>query len=154
MFPVWCDRTIIRLISLKKQEDSSMASPRFEKGMSGNPKGREPGTTPGAKIRKAIELRSDEILQAVIESAVKGDMTACKMLLDRITPILKSQSLPISLPSQGSLSEQGKTVINATMRGLIPPDTGSQLLTALSHQLKIVEIDDLTRRVEALEATK
>ena len=55
-----------------------MASPKFEKGMSGNPKGREPGKTPGEKIRKAIELRADDILQAVIDSAVQGDMTACK----------------------------------------------------------------------------
>lgn len=76
------------------------------------------------------------------------------MLLDRITPILKSQALPITLPPQNSLTEQGEAVIKATMSGQIPPDIGSQLLTALSHQLKIVEIDDLTKRVEALEAPK
>jgi hypothetical protein len=154
MFPVWCDRTIIRLISLKKQEDSSMASPRFEKGISGNPLGRKPGKTPGAKIRKAIELRADDILQAVIDSAVQGDMTACKMLLDRITPVLKPQSIPITLPSNGTLLEKGNEVIKAMLSGQIPTDTGSQLITALGHQLKIVEVDELTRRIEALEATK
>jgi hypothetical protein len=64
----------------------------FQPGKSGNPKGRKPGQTPGAQIRKAIEERKDDILQTVINAAVNGDMTACKMLLDRITPSLKPNS--------------------------------------------------------------
>jgi hypothetical protein len=39
-----------------------MASSKFQKGASGNPKGRAPGQTPGAKRRKEIEARSDDIL--------------------------------------------------------------------------------------------
>jgi hypothetical protein len=128
-----------------------MASPKFEKGISGNPKGREPGKTPGAKIRKAIELRSDEILQSVINAAVQGDMTACKMLLDRITPTLKPQAMPMSLPVKSTLSEQGDEVIRATMSGQVPPDIASQLLTALSHQSKIIDVDNITARLDALE---
>ena len=123
----------------------------FKKGQSGNPKGRAPGQTPGAKIRKAIEEQSDCILQAVIKSAIGGDMTACKMLLDRITPILKAQALPIGLPFNGTLAEQGNEVIKATMAGKIPPDIGAQLITALSNQSKIIEIDELTKRIEVLE---
>ena len=40
------------------------------------------------------------------------------------------------------------------MAGQIPPDIGSQLITALVNQAKIVEIDELTRRIEALEQNK
>lgn len=68
----------------------------FKKGTSGNPAGRKPGQTPGAQIRKAIEERKDEIVQAVIQAAVGGDMTACKMLLDRITPPLKPVAAQIA----------------------------------------------------------
>lgn len=123
----------------------------FKKGVSGNLVGRPPGKTPGAKLRKSIELRADDILQSVINAAIGGDMQACKMLLDRITPTLKPQALPICLPFNESLTGQGNEIIKATMGGIIPPDIGSQLITALANQSRIVEIDELTKRIEALE---
>ncbi len=49
---------------------------------------------------------------------------------------------------------KGGEIIRATMAGQIPPDIGSQLITALAHQVKIVEIDELTKRIEALEASR
>jgi hypothetical protein len=52
----------------------------------------------------------------------------------------------------GSLTEQGNEIIIATLAGQIPPDIGSQLITALSHQAKLIEIDELIKRVEALES--
>ncbi len=126
----------------------------FKKGESGNAKGRPAGKTPGAKIRKAIEARADNILQSVIDAAVNGDMQACKMLLDRITPTLKAQALPICVPINDSLTGQGNEIIKATMAGQIPPDIGSQLITALANQSRIVEIDELTKRIEILEGKK
>lgn len=128
-----------------------MAISRFKPGQSGNRNGRPAGKTPGAKIRQAIELRADDILQAVIEAGVNGDMQACKMLLDRITPTLKAQALPVTIKIGDTLPETGGNVINATMTGQIPPDIGSQLITALANQSKIIEIDSLTQRIEALE---
>lgn len=125
---------------------------KFKKGVSGNPSGRPAGKTPGAKLRKAIEAQADNILQAVIDSAIGGDMQACKMLLDRITPTLKPQALAINLPVNSSLAEQGNEIIKAALTGQIPPDIGSQLITALANQAKIVEIDELTKRIEILES--
>jgi hypothetical protein len=126
----------------------------FKKGESGNINGRPPGKTPGAKLRKAIEEQADSILQAVIDAAIGGDMQACKILLDRITPTLKPQTLPVSLPVSVSLSEQGGEVLKAVMAGQIPPDIGSQLITALAAQAKIIEVDELTKRIAALENQK
>jgi hypothetical protein len=137
------------LLTERKQK---MPTQKFKPGISGNPNGRPKDKTPGAKLRKAIELRADDILEAVIDSAIQGDMQACKMLLDRITPTLKPQALAITLSVKDSLSEQGNEIIKATMTGQIPPDIGSQLITALANQAKIVEIDELTKRIEALES--
>ena len=129
-----------------------MPTQKFKPGVSGNPKGRTAGKTPGAKLRKAIEEKADDILQAVINAAIDGDMQACKMLLDRVTPTLKPQAMAISLPVKSTLAEQGGAIIKATMAGQIPPDIGSQLITALASQSKIVEIDDVLKRLDALEA--
>lgn len=94
----------------------------FKKGESGNVNGRPAGETPGAKLRKAIELRADDILQAVINAAINGDMAACKMLLDRITPTLKPQATPICLAISENVAEQGREIINLILSGeCVPP---------------------------------
>jgi hypothetical protein len=131
-----------------------MTNPKFTKGQSGNPKGRPAGQTPGAKLRKAIEAHSDDILNIVVESAKSGDMSACKMLLDRFCPSLKPISQMVSVPVMGSLSGQGNEIINAIMTGKIAPDIGSQLISALTSQLKIIEFTELESRISALESKK
>jgi hypothetical protein len=123
----------------------------YQKGQSGNSAGRPAGQTPGAKIRKAIELRADEILQSVINAAVNGDMQAAKMLLDRITPTLKPLVLPINIAMGNTLPETGGNILTATLSGDIPPDIGSQLITALSNQGKLVELQELAERLSHLE---
>ncbi|MEI6270447.1 MAG: hypothetical protein WCP01_16345 [Methylococcaceae bacterium] len=123
----------------------------FEKGASGNKQGRIAGRTPGAKLRKAIEAKADEILQAVIDAAILGDMAACKMLLDRITPTLKPQALAINLPVKETLPEQGNEIIKATVTGQIPPDVGAGLITALAAQGRLIELQELGDRLDHLE---
>jgi hypothetical protein len=62
--------------------------------------------------------------------------------------------MPVSLPVNGTLTEQGEKIIRATMSGSIPPDIGNQLITALASQSRIIEIDELTKRIETLEGMK
>ena len=71
-----------------------------------------------------------EIIIKLVELAKAGDTAAAKILLDRVCPTLKPQAMPISLPVNGTLAEQGGEIIRATMAGQIPPDIGSQLIAA------------------------
>lgn len=87
----------------------------------------------------------------LVNLAREGDVQAAKVLLDRICPPLKPQALPIALPANGALSEQGGEIIKATLAGHIPPDIGSQLITALANQSKLIETTDLIKRIETLE---
>jgi hypothetical protein len=131
-----------------------MPTPKFKPGVSGNPKGRPKDKTPATLLRKSIADDMSDIINTLVSLAKSGDVAAAKVLLDRICPPLKPQAMPISLPVNGSLAEQGNEIIRATMTGHIPPDIGCQLITALSNQGKLVEVEDLTKRVEALEAMK
>ena len=45
-------------------------------------------------------------------------------------------------------------IIRATLSGQIPPDIGAQLISALSNQGKLIELQELTQRVEKLEINK
>ena len=127
---------------------------KFQPGQSGNPKGRPKDKTPATLLRKSIIEDMPAIINTLVDLAKGGDVQAAKVLLDRCCPVLKPQAMPISLPVNGSLAEQGGEIIKATMSGQIPPDIGSQLITALAHQAKIVEIDDVLKRLDALENRK
>jgi hypothetical protein len=59
--------------------------------------------------------------------------------------------LPINLVFQESLVLQGNEIIKATMGGEIPPDIGSQLITALSNQGKLVDFQEMVERLARIE---
>ena len=94
------------------------------------------------------------IIQMLIDSALNGDISAANSLLSRCVPVLKAEALPVNLSVKERLPDQGKEIIKATMGGRIPPDIASQLLTGLAAQAKLIEVDDLLKRVEALEGKR
>lgn len=125
---------------------------KFKPGQTGNPNGRPKDKTPATLLRKSIINDMPAIILTLIEQAKNGDTAAAKILLDRCCPALKPQAMPINLPVNGSLAEQGGEVIRATLSGQIAPDIGSQLITALSNQGKLIELQELTERIAALES--
>ena len=129
-----------------------MPSIKFKPGQSGNPKGRPKNKTPATLLRKSIVDDMPDIILKLIEQAKNGDTAAAKILLDRCVPTLKPQAIAVNLPVNGTLAEQGGEIIKATLSGQISPDIGAQLISALTSQSKIIEIDDLTKRIEILEA--
>jgi hypothetical protein len=129
-------------------------STKFAVGVSGNPKGRKKGTTAAHLLRKSIADDMPEIILKLVEQAKNGDTAAAKILLDRCCPALKPQAMAINMPVNGSLAEQGGEIIRATLSGHIPPDVGAQLITALANQGKLIELQELTERIEILEEQK
>ena len=131
-----------------------MPTKKFKAGVSGNPKGRPKNKTAATLLRKSIIEDMPDIILKLVEQAKNGDTAAAKILLDRCCPALKQQAMAINLPVNGTLAEQGGEIIRATLSGQIPPDIGSQLITALSNQGKLIELQELTQRVEKLEINK
>jgi Family of unknown function (DUF5681) len=123
----------------------------FVKGQSGNEAGRPKGTTTASKIRKDIEEALPDILATVIKAAKGGDITAAKILIDRLCPTLKPVALPINLPVSGGLVEQGNEVIRAILDGEIPPDVGAALITALANQGKLIDLEEVSTRLANIE---
>ena len=126
-------------------------STKFKAGVSGNPLGRKKGTTPASMLRKSIVNDMPEIILKLVDQAKNGDTAAAKILLDRCCHTLKPQAMNINIPVNGTLAEQGGEIISATLSGQIPPDIGSQLITALSNQGKLIELQELTERLSRLE---
>jgi len=121
----------------------------FKKGQSGNPSGRPKKDT--ANLKPLLAMHGEAVLQKVIDTALEGDLTACKLVLDRLYPAIKTQAMPVSIPVGDSLPETGSNVVTETMNGNVPPDIGASLITALSNQAKLVEFTELSQRLERIE---
>lgn len=125
---------------------------RFQKGQSGNPAGRKPGSGEVAKLRASIAEHVPEILARLLEQALDGDIAAARLLLERTVAPLKAAELPepLSLPD-GSLTDQGRAVLAAVARGELAPGQAAQLLAGLGALARVREVDELSARLDALE---
>src|SRR5664279_2274643 len=106
----------------------------FKPGESGNKKGRPAGKSPAMLIRNHIAGKMPNIMKVLVEAAEQGDIQTCKILVDRVCPPLRPQSMSVDLPATGTLADQGNRVIKGMLNGTIPTDIGSQLLLALHTQ--------------------
>ena len=126
----------------------------FKEGQSGNPSGRPKGIVDKrTQLRNNFESESKEIVSVVIQAAKDGDMQACKMVLDRISPPLKSQAATITIdkPLPKHISETARVFIEAAASGQLPPDIASQLVSSVGTLARVIEIDELKERLESLE---
>lgn len=123
----------------------------FSPGTSGNPSGRPKSAN--AELRQRLDKDGEKIVQAVIDQALEGDMTAAKMILDRILPPLRPTAAPftVPLPPKASQSETAQAILSAAAQGHIPVDIASQLITATANLARINELEELKPRLETLE---
>lgn len=124
------------------------------KGQSGNAAGKPLGTiSRTVKLRNMIADRIPEVINTMIEAAIAGDVQAARVLIERVLPTVKSESLPVNLtpPDGASLADIGNSIIQAISEGSISVEAGAQLMSVLTGQTRVMEITDLERRLEAIE---
>lgn len=123
---------------------------RFAPGVSGNPGGRPAGS--GNLIRAQLTEAWEEIKPVLLEKAKSGDMAAIRIIAERVCPPIRATepATPIALPS-GSLTQRATAVLDALGEGDLNTSQAAQLMQALGALAKIVETDELERRIAALE---
>lgn len=124
---------------------------QFRPGHSGNPAGRP--RSESAALQQRLTERAEDVVQAVIDAALSGDMTAAKMILDRVVPPLRphSESVHIPLVSSANPADVAGSILGAAVAGSITPDAAVQLLSAAASLSRIIETEELKARLEALE---
>lgn len=129
----------------------SRADGRFKKGESGNPGGRAPGTTNKVTraFREAVTVAFDEMDgTAGLVAWARENRTEFYKLAARLVP----PGSPVNIgPLEGSLADQAKAVFAKMAGGTISPEQAATIMQALSAQGRIVEVDELVRRVGELE---
>lgn len=126
---------------------------KWKPGQSGNPKGRKPGSGAIAPLRAAIAEHIPAIVNGLAQAALKGDVGAARLLLERTLPPLRAVDLPISLElPRGTLTEQAGAVLAAMAEGRLTSNQGAALIAAVAQLARVVELDEISRRLSALES--
>jgi hypothetical protein len=126
----------------------------FKKGQSGNPAGKPKGAlSRRTLLAKQLEAHMPDLISKVVELAKKGDTQALKICIDRGLPAKKviDELVDLGKPLDGTAAEQGRIVLQAVGEGRITPDQAATLMTSIAAQARVVEIDELERRLKTLE---
>ena len=127
---------------------------KYTKGKSGNPKGRPRGIRDKrVELRSLLEPHAAELVQKAVELAKDGDSAALRLCLDRLIPTLKARDEPTKGRWEGvdAGADLGRAVLRSMAAGEVTPDQASAMMGAIAAHSRIVEVDELERRVAALE---
>ena len=128
---------------------------QFTKGVSGNPAGRPRGIKDKRhRYAESIESMIPQVLESVYQKALAGDMTAAKMLLDRTLPNKRPEQERVEIEHSGNIASDAQNVLRGVFDGEVSPDVGASLLSSMTSVLKAIEVEELAKRIEALEEAK
>ena len=129
---------------------------RFQKGFSGNPAGRPPGSRNSSTmlVESLLEQEAEPLTLKLIERAKEGEMSAMRLCMERLMPVRKDRSVDISLPPSETMQQIFVAigqVFAAITQGDITPAEGESLTNVLLAQKEAIVKADLERRIEELE---
>jgi hypothetical protein len=115
---------------------------------------------PGTRHRITLlaeQLMADDaegVVLKVVEAAKAGDMTAARLVLDRIVPLRKGRPVTIDLPevtdAVGIVAALA-AVIAAMGDGTLSPDEAAAVSSVIEGQRRAIETAELEARLRAIE---
>ena len=131
-------------------------SKAFKPGVSGNPAGKPKGATNHA-TRLVLGLMHEgaaEVTRVIIAAARAGDLSAAKIVLDRLAPPMRERPINIELPATASAqgcSEAQDAILQAVGAGDLLPGEGVALAGIVENRRRAIETVALDERITALE---
>ena len=128
---------------------------RFRKGQSGNPAGKPRGARHRVTVlaEKLMEDDAEAVVRAVVDKAKAGDMSAAKLVLDRIAPPRKGRLVKFSLAEMSSADEIGSAVgaiACAMAKGELTPEEAASVAAVLEIRRKAFEVVEIEARLLTL----
>lgn len=128
----------------------------FEKGKSGNPAGKPPGSRHKTTLamEALLDGEAENITRKAIEMAKGGDGLALRLCMDRLLPARKSRPVALKLSTVEKASDIPKVmgeVLAALARGEIDPDDATAIAGVLDAHRRTIETADVLARLDRLE---
>jgi len=129
---------------------------RWPKGVSGNPSGRPPGIADLRTVaRDLLESRQEDLVRALLDRAVAGDVAALKLALERVYTAPRQSHEAVEIPGlaeANTYAEQAAAVRQALARGQIAPDVAAAILAGIKDAAVAERVDALTNEIADLKS--
>ncbi|NDF11523.1 MAG: hypothetical protein EB060_01735 [Proteobacteria bacterium] len=129
---------------------------QFKPGQSGNPSGKPKGSRHKTTmaVQALLEGEAEAISRKAIELALMGDLTAIRLVLERVLPPRKDAPVLLDITKPTSLQEVTQTiadVVDAVAGGEITPGEGQAVVNIIDNLRKAIETTELEQRITKLE---
>ena len=128
----------------------------FPKGKSGNPRGKPKGARHKTTLlaEKLMQDDAENIVNAVLTAARAGDMTAARIVLDRILPARRDNPVTFALPKikrPADAVAASAALLSAVADGRLTPGEALEVSKLIEGFVKTLEVAELEERLNELE---
>ena len=118
----------------------------------GRPKGsRNKGK---AEQQKILEEYAAPLMRKCVVLALKGDRTALRLCIDRVSPVRRDAPVSIRMPrirSAGDIVAAAQQVTRSMAKGMLSPGEGEKMMNVLESQSRVIDNAVTESRIEKLE---
>ena len=130
----------------------------FQKGQSGNPRGRPAGSRNNASlaVEAMLDGEAERLTRKCIDLALSGDTVALRLCIERLCPVRKDRAVSFPLPPINTARDAANiaaAVTEAVAAGQITPSEAGEigkLIEAYVRAYHAAELDDRTAPLESL----
>jgi hypothetical protein len=142
--------------SVAKTDKKTAKSNRWQKGQSGNPAGRPAGSRNKASlaVENIFSDEADRLSRKCIKLAMKGNIQALKLCIERICPVRKDVPINVQLPRVQSVEDATKlttSLLEKVATGELTPSQGELLSRMIEKHVRVMQLTDLEARLQQLE---
>ena len=148
---------------MKKNKKSSAKTDKntdkkslWKKGQSGNPKGRPSGSRNKASLatENLFLDEQERLTRKCIKLAMRGNMSAMKLSIERICPVRRDVPINVQLPRVKTVEDATKltsSLLDKVASGELTPSQGELLSRMVEKHIKVLQLNDLEARLQLLE---
>jgi hypothetical protein len=131
---------------------------QFEKGQSGNPAGRRPGSKNKSTLmaQALFESEAEELMRTAVSKAREGDSVALRLCLDRIVPRLRPRddAIAFELPQINAVADllpALSAIAAGVAAGELTAEQAAHLSRFVHSWMEAVQVVDFDARLRRLE---
>ena len=129
---------------------------KFQKGKSGNPKGRVPGSRNRATqlAEQLLDGEAEALTRKAIEMAKTGDGPALRLCLDRIVPPRRDRPAQFELPPIAEAKDAvaaSAAIVAAVAMGELTPSEAAELSKIVESYTRVLQAADFEVRLAKVE---
>lgn len=128
----------------------------FKPGVSGNPSGKPKGAKDKrTALRQLLVPHQEKLVKTLIDFAEAGDMTAMRIVMDRMMPPLREDPIRVTIPKIESADDctlAQANVLNAVAAGQMLPSEGQVLSGLINAQRLAYETSHLSAQVANIQS--